>query len=246
MKIYFFLLVLVLTASCQVTETLHINSDGSGIIEVVHLRDEHSYMQIAKENYSKEDIYKDTTYVFGDYIKKHHETFSRTPVADQKVFLTYSNVKVHRKASSYDKEFRTTYAQNFQKASDIADLLKTDHYIDDIKNNYALTAEEHYYKVCYDYTGNRFNRIVTIIDTLEQKKEFDKIERLKAEYKGYKLVQNYVLNYHFPRKIQSVSNPLAKVSDDRKSLSLQFLLSDCLQNPMSTNLEVVLDPEAVD
>jgi hypothetical protein len=245
MKKYFFLFLVLLTVSCQVTETLQLNSDGSGIIKVEYLRDEHSYMQIAKENYSKEDIYRDTTYVFGDYIKKHQETFSRTPVADQKVFLTYSDVKVHKKESSYDKEFRTTYTQNFQKASDIVDLSKTDHYIDDIKNNYALSAEEHYYKVCYDYTGNRFNRIVTIIDTLEQKKEFDKIEELKAKYKGYKIAQNYVLNYHFPRKIQSVSNPLAKISDDRKSLSLQFLLFDCLQNPVSTNLEVVLEPEAV-
>jgi hypothetical protein len=81
---------------------------------------------------------------------------------------------------------------------------------------------------------------------LEQKKEFDKIEELKLKYKGYKLVQSYVLNYYFPRKIQSVSNPLAKVSDDRKSLSLEFLLSDCLQNPISTNLEVILEPQAVD
>ena len=246
MKKYFFLPLILLAVSCQVTETLHLNADGSGNIEVVHLRDENSYMQIAKENYSKEDVYRDTTYVFGDYIKKHQETFSRTPVADQKVFLRYSDVKVHRKASSYDKEFRAIYTQNFQKASDIVDLSKTDHYLDDIKNNYALSAEEHYYKVCYDYRGNRFNRTVTIIDTLEQKKEFDKIEKLKTEYKGYKLVQNYVLNYNFPRKIQSVSNPLAKISDDHKSLTLQFPLSDCLQNPESTNLEVVLEPEAVD
>lgn len=245
MKKVFLLLLPFLTISCQVTETLHLNSDGSGTIEVTHLRDENSYMQIAKENYSKEDIYKDTTYIFGDYIKKHQETFSRTPVADQKVFLRFSEVKVHRKASSYDKEFRTTYAQNFQKTSDIVDLSKTDHYLDDIKNNYALSAEEHYYKVSYDYTDNRFNRTVTIIDTMEQKKEFDKIEELKTKYKGYKLVQNYVLNYHFPRKIKSVSNPLAKISDDHKSLSIQFLLTDCLQNPVSTNLEVVLEPESV-
>jgi hypothetical protein len=246
MKRYFFLLSILLTVSCQVTETIHLNPDGSGIIEVEHLRDEHSYMQIAKENYSKEDIFRDTTYVFGDYIKKHHETFSRTAVADQKVFLRYSDVKIHRKASSYEKEFRTTYTQNFQKATDIVDLSKTDHYLDDIINNYALSAEEHYYKVSYDFNGSRFNRTVTIIDTLEQKKEFDKIEELKKKYKGYKLVQNYVLNYHFPRKIQSVSNPLAKISDDHKSLSIQFLLTDCLQNPVSTNLEVILEPEVVD
>jgi hypothetical protein len=244
-KTYFFLLVLVLTTSCQVTETIHLNSDGSGSIEVTNLRDENSYMQLAKENYSKEDIYRDTTYVFGDYIKKYQETFSRTPMADQKVFLRYSEVKVRRKQSSYEKEFLTTYTQNFQKASDIVDLYKTEEYVDDIKKNYALSAEEHYYKINYTFEGNHFNRTVTIIDSLILKKEFDEIEKLKTKYKGYKLVQSYVLNYHFPRKIQSVSNPLAKINEDHKSLSVQFLLTDCLQNPESTNLEVVLEPEEV-
>ena len=140
MKRYLFLLLIFLSVSCQVTETIHLNSDGSGIIEVTNIRDENSYMQIARENYSKEDIYRDTTYVFGDYIKKYHETFSRTPIADQKVFLKYSQVKVHKKESSYDKEFRTTITQKFQKAEDIVDLYKTQEYVGDIRHNYALSA----------------------------------------------------------------------------------------------------------
>jgi hypothetical protein len=246
MKIYFFLLVLVLTASCQVTETLHLNPDGSGSIEVTDLRDENSYMQLAKEEYSKENIFKDTTYVFTDYFKKYVETFDRTPKEDQNVYLRYSDVKVHIKKSSYEKEFRTTVSQNFKKATDIVDLYKAEDYADNIKKNYALSAEEHYYKVSYDYVGNRFNRTVKITDSIQLKKEFDKVEKYKTHYKGYKLVQSYVLNYHFPRKIQSVSNSLAKISDDHKSLSLQFLLTDCFQNPENTNLEVVLEPEAVD
>jgi hypothetical protein len=44
------------------------------------------------------------------------------------------------------------------------------------------------------------------------------------------------MKYHFPRKIKSVSNQKQKISEDKKSLELQFLLSDCLQNPESTNL----------
>jgi hypothetical protein len=246
MKTPLFLLLILLTASCQVTETLHLNPDGSGSIEVTDLRDEHSYMQLAKEEYSKEDIFKDTTYVFADYFKKYAETFARTPKEDQNVYLRYSDVKVHIKKSSYEKEFRTTISQDFKKATDIVDLYKAEDYADNIKKNYALTAEEHYYKVSYDFTGNRFNRTVKITDSIQLKKEYDQIEKIKTHYKGTKLVQSYVLDYHFPRKIQSVSNPLAKISDDRKSLSLQFLITDCKQNPEITNLEVVLEPEAVD
>jgi len=246
MKRIFFLLLILLTGSCQVTETLRLNPDGSGTIEVTELRDEHSYMQLAKEEYSKEDIFKDTTYVFTDYFKKYAETFARTPKEDQEVYLKYSNVKVNIKKSSYEKEFRTTVSQSFNKETDIADLYKAEDYADNIKKNYALTAEEHYYKVNYTFENNHFNRTVKITDSIQLKKEFDQIEKIKTHYKGYKLVQSYVLDYHFSRKIQSVSNPLAKISGDRKSLTLQFLLTDCKQNPEITNLEVVLEPEAID
>lgn len=233
--------LLLLTVSCQVTETLHLNPDGSGSIEVVELRDENSYMQLVKEAYSKEDIYKDTTYIVSDYFQKYSETFNRTAPEDQAVYKHYSNVKVHSKKSSYDKEFRTVISQNFQKATEIVDLYKTEDYADNIKNNYALSAEEHYYKVRYDYDGHHFSRIVKITDSTHFKNQVDKIDQYKTYYKGHKLVLNFQLKYYFPRKIQSVSNPLATISADRKSLSLQLLLTDCLQNPEITNLEVVLD-----
>lgn len=234
-------ILLLLTVSCQVTETLHLNLDGSGSIEEVELRDENSYMQLAKEDYSKEDVFKDTTYTFSDYFQKYSETFNRTAPEDQAVYKRYSKVKVHSKKSSYDKEFRTTISQNFQKASDIADLYKTEDYASDIKNNYALSAEEHYYKVSYVYTENHFSRIVKITDSTHFKNQADIIEQYKTYYKGYKLVQNFQLKYYFPRKMQSVSNPLATISADRKSLSLQLLLTDCLQNPEITNLKVVFE-----
>ena len=227
--------------SCQVTETLHIHPDGTGTIEVNELREENSYMQLAKEEYAKENIYRDTTYVFADYFSKYGETFARTSQKDQNVYLKYADVKVHIKKSATEKEFRTTISQNFKNVADIVDLYKAEDYADNIKHNYALSAEEHYYKVNYSYVGNRFNRTVKITDSIFLKRDSDQIEKHKTYYKGLKLVQSYVLDYHFARKIKSVSNPKAKISENQKSLSVQFLLTDCLQNPEITNLEVVLD-----
>jgi hypothetical protein len=42
-------------------------------------------------------------------------------------------------------------------------------------------------------------------------------------------------------KIKSVSNPKAQISLDQKSLQIDFKITDCLQNPESTNLEVVFE-----
>jgi len=240
-KIYVLLLLVFFITSCQVTETIHLNEDGTGKIEINELRDEQSYMQLMGENYSKEEVFKDTTYVFKDLIAQHAETFSRLPAFEKAIFEKFNSVEVHSKKSSFEKEFRTTIRQKFTKIEEVADLYKTEEYADDIENNYALVAEEHYYSVNFIFDGKIFKRIVKITDAVELKKQQDKIAELKTRVVHLKISQPYVLKYHFPRKIKSVSNLNAKISDDKKVLELQFLITDCLINPESTNLEVILE-----
>lgn len=241
MKSIYIYIVFLFFTSCQVTETIHLNVDGSGTIETEELRHENSYMQLAGEHYSKEEIFRDTTYIFKDFISKHSQNFSKYTVPEQTLFRQYANVKVHIKKSSYEKEFRTSMALDFNKIEDVPDLYKTENYASDIANNYALTAEEHNYIVSYTFEGGVFKRIVKITNAERLKKKIDEIAGYKEKLAKFKLVQTLTLKYHFPRKIKSVSNPNTKLSEDKKSLSLEFLLSDCIQNPESTNLGVVLE-----
>nr|WP_315222406.1 hypothetical protein [uncultured Flavobacterium sp.] len=241
MKFITSFIILMLLASCQITETIHINPDGTGNIEITVLRDENSYMQLAGENYSKEEEFKDTTFVFKEYMIKYKENFSKYLPAEQELFQKYADAKVHIKKSSFEKEFRKTVTLKFNKVTDIPDLYKTENYADDIKYNYALTAEKHYYKVMYDFDGMVFKRTVLITSQELLQKSKDQFTNMDPKYKSLKLVQKYVLNYHFPRKIKVVSNHKAVISMDKKSLQLEFQLSESMQNPESTNLEVVLE-----
>jgi hypothetical protein len=244
MKPFSLLLLFLLATSCQVSETISINNDGSGSIVFDQLQDENFRQNLnllRKEPVVDKEVFKDTTYTFGDYLTKYSKTFLVIPVANQKVFQRYAAVKVRTKQSSYDKEFRTTFSQNFANATEICDLYKTEDYTDDIINSYALTAEEHYYSVSYTFENSIFKRIVKIKNQEFLKKEVEKINEYKTHYLKFNPIQSYVLNYNFPRKIKSVSNPKAKISEDKKSLVLDFLIADCLQNPEITNLEVVLE-----
>nr|WP_294785036.1 hypothetical protein [uncultured Flavobacterium sp.] len=241
MKYLSIFLLLIFFSSCQITETITINPDGSGDVELVQLREENSYMQLAGEEYAKENVFQDTTYVFKEYIGKYKENFSKYTAQEQQLFQKYSNVKVHVKRSSFEKEFRTVFSLHFNKVSEIPDLSKTEDYASDIQHNYALTAENHYFRIGYDFDGTIFKRSVTIINTAEFEKAKEDSEKFKAKYGSSKLIQSYVLKYHFPKNIKSVSNSNAIISSDRKSFTLEFQLADCLQNPESTNLEVILD-----
>lgn len=241
MKYISALIILFLLASCQITETIQINPDGTGTIEVVQLRNENSYMQLAGDQYAHEEVFKDTSFVFQEYIKKYNETFVKYTTAEQQLFQKYSNVKVHIKKSSFEKEFRTVFSFNFNKVSAIPDLYKTEDYANDIKYNYALTAENHYFNIEYNFDGTVFKRSISIINSDELQKTKDQFKNADPKYTSLKLTQSYVLKYHFPKKIKSVSNEKAILSSDKKSLTLEFQLSDCLQNPEMTSLEVVLE-----
>ncbi|WP_291142995.1 hypothetical protein [Flavobacterium sp. UBA7680] len=234
-------LFLILLTSCQITETITINPDGSGDIKVEQLREENSYMQLAGESYGRENIFEDTTYVFKEYIEKYKETFLKYTPEEQKLFQKYTNIKVYLKKSSFEKEFRSVFSLHFNKVSEIPDLYKTEDYADDLQNNYALTAETHYYKILYDFNGKVFKRSVSIINAEELQKAKDGYKNYESKYGNLKLVQTYTLKYSFPQKIKSVSNEKVVISPDKKSLTLEFQLSDCLRDPEMTNLEVVLE-----
>lgn len=240
-KFFYFLIVLISASSCQVNETIYLNDDGSGTIEVVQQRDEHSYMQLVGGNYSREEKFVDTAYAFKDYITKYSDNYSRLPVFEKAIFNKFKDIKVHIKKSSYEKEFRTVISQKFETIEVVPDLYKTENYASDLVHNYALSAEEHYYAVRYSFDGTIFKRIVSITDSVQLQKEQIKISEIKDQFSKAKISQSYVLNYHFPREIKSVSNPNAEISEDRKALKVEFLLGDCLQNPESTALEVVLE-----
>jgi hypothetical protein len=198
-------------------------------------------MQIARDSYAQETIFVDTSYVFKEYLTKYKANFIKYTSSEQALFSQFENVKVHIKKSAFDKEFRTTIEQDFKKVEAIADLTKTEDYADDLKHNYALTAEEHYYSIRYMLSDNHFSRIVSITNEAIYKSEKEKIANYKKQLAGYNLVQTYTLKYHFPKAIKAVSNSQAVLSPDKKSLELRFNITDFLDNPTSTNLEIDLE-----
>lgn len=236
-------LITFLLLSCHVTETLEINPDGSGIIKTDEVRDENFFLKInalQEIQNQNEEIFRDTIIVFRDYFKKYDYNFNKYTIADQKIFQKYSDVNLHILENSYNKEFRTTISQKFDKVQNIVDLYKSEDYADDIKFNYALSAEKHYYTINYSFENSVFKRIVKITDKEIAKERSESVNSQMLIFEKYRPIDIYTLNYSFPKAIKSVSNNVAKISEDKKSLILEFKLSDCVKNPEITNLEVVL------
>ncbi|MFH6958203.1 hypothetical protein ACHRV1_12415 [Flavobacterium aquidurense] len=238
MKYISALLIIMLLTSCQVTETININPDGSGTIEVFQLRDENSYLQLGRP-YSDSEKFKDTIFVFQDYITKYAVTFAKFNKSDQALFQEHANVKMHIKVDPVQMENFNVISSDFKKIEEIPNLYESLSLANSLKENYPVSKES--FKIKYTFDGFTFKRNLLIVDQQKFDKDKKMLEERKKMYAKYKLAQSYTLKYHFPRAIKSVSNEKAIISSDKKTMTLQFQLSDCLQNPEITNLEVVLE-----
>ena len=231
-------LLLILISSCQITETININPDGTGNIEIYSFRDENSYRQLGANLYNSEK-FKDTAFVFRDYIAKYKDTFVKFSKSDQALFQEHANVKMQIKADPIQVEHFNVVSFDFRKLDEIPNLYESLGLANSLEENYPVSKQ--FFKIKFTFDGSIFKRNIIITDQEkfdQQRKDF---EKGKEKFFKYKLVQSYILNYHFPRKIKSVSNQKAIISEDKKSMKLEFQLSDCLQNPESANFEVILE-----
>jgi len=49
----------------------------------------------------------------------------------------------------------------------------------------------------------------------------------------------YIIKYHFPKEVKSVSNKQAMFSEDRKTITIEFPFNEYMKEPEKTNFEVV-------
>lgn len=195
-------------------------------------------MQLGR-NSSDSEKFIDTIFVFKDYITKYQETFVRYSKTDQALFQEHSNVKMHVKMDPIQMENFNIVSCDFKKIEEVPNVYESLSLASCLKENYTIVKP--FYKIKYSFDGVTFRRNLVITDQEKFDERRKEVEGKKNVFSNYKLKQSYVLNYYFPRKIKSISNEEAVISADRKSLSLEFQLSDCLQNPNRTNLEVILE-----
>lgn len=237
MKKLLVFLSFILFISCQITETITLNSDGSGNIEVYSRRDENSFMQGRNSSLSSEK-FRDTTFFFHDYITKYQDTFVRYSKSDQELFQKHANVKMQIKVDPVQMENFNYVWYDFKKIEEIPNVYESLILANSLRENHVIQRKS--YEIKYTFDGTIFKRFLVINNQEKFDKDKIEFEERKNTYSKYK-VQSYTLNYNFPKRIKSVSNSNAVISADRKSFILEFRISDCFQNPHITELEVVLE-----
>ncbi len=228
--------------SCQFSENIYINDDGSGKMEFSF--DASEIMQMAGDEMVKDgEEAMDSTIVFKELFEEKKDSISELPLEEQERLKSLENFSMHMLMNPESKEMVFNLFANFKSVNELQDMFAAMNKMQSIgksgidENNPFGAFASNATDLNYQYDGKKFIRTAKIVDKELHNQSLDSLGEMAMMFASSK----YKINYHFPKKIKSISNKEAMFSDDRKSFTIEYGFMEYLQNPESLNLEVDLE-----
>ena len=231
-----------LTSCLEITETVEIKEDGSGVFtnttDMSQMID--MLAAVGGEEFEKmKEKTVDSTFSMRDRIDS-----AKNLTAEEKALL--ADGKVNFKMDAKEKIFNIQMQYPFRNLASLEKLLvavnKNSAGPSSIMNNVMADDDadkdtdaedsgmEEMMKVFeYTITKDKVKRTINK-DVLKKLKDDPKNQQLN-EAAGMGIEINYTMVYKFPKPIKKVDNPKATVSDDRKTVKLSANLMDLFDNP---------------
>lgn len=242
-KLLSFSFLLAIFTSCTFTENIYINDNGSGKFSVD--LDGSSMMAMAGDQLGEQmgaDAKKniDSTFTFKQLIEEKKDSISKLSPEAQKEIKKLENFVFNIKMNGEQKQFLMNIATDFKNVNELQDILQTMSTLQKLEggaspSNPFAGLGDNKSKLSYTYDGKKFTR-KAIIDKqkLTEKAADSTADMSKMIFAS----SNYVVKYHFPKKIKKVSNPNALFSEDRKTITIQYPFTDYMENPDKLNFDV--------
>lgn len=240
-------LLMLLFTSCQFSENIYINEDGSGKMEFS--MDASQLMKMGGDKMKEEAKERiDSTIVFKEFFEEKKDSIAKLSKAEQEKLKTLENFKMHMVMDAETSQMQFDLISDFKNASELQDMFKAMNSASNLQgkggtdskdssNPFSSIGEDGATTVSYSYNNGVFKRTAKIIDAEKHQIAIDSMESMAMMFESSK----YKLNYHFPRPIKSVSNENAMFSDDRKSFTLEVGFMETLKTPEVLDIEVVLE-----
>lgn len=246
-KIYLGLLVVLATffTSCEFSETIYINDDGSG--KVSYYLDGSELMQMMGSQMTggrEESI--DSMISFKDIFRKGNLNLSKLSNDDQKKIKSLEKLNMHMVMDTKKSKFTFDIFANFKSIRDMQSMfgamnslnkLAQDSKVMGSKNPLSSIDPDKLTKMEYSFNNNVFKRSFQVLD----KKLLDSLKQNMGQAEMLFAASTYKLNYHFPKKIKSVSVKDAVIGEDGKSFTVKINAMEFVNNPEILNLEVELE-----
>lgn len=232
--------------SCEMSENMYINEDGSGKISIQV--DGSGIMQMMGSSITQgEKMKMDSLFVFKDFLEEKKDSIATLSPEEQQNLKAIENFKM-RIAMDSD-----SLTMNFDMFSDFTSVNELNDVFNSFQKGYKLASQsnkklsgggqgqalnqsgEPSSNVTYFYDKKKFKRTTEIANLEKFKKEMDStLGPAKSMFGSSK----YKLKYHFPRRIKKSSVEDAMFSADGKTIIIERGLIDYLSDPKVLDFEV--------
>lgn len=245
---FLFLCVSIFFTSCQFSENIYLNEDGSGKMEFSF--DASEIMQMAGEKFSESSGEKDidSTFTFKEIFDQKRDSISQLPADEQAKLKALEPFSVHMLMNEKEQKLNFDIFTDFSNANELQDMFAALNTVSNLKgqgaeqtndtvNPFSSMADGGNTNLSYSFKKGVFKRKVKVLDQEIQKQIVDSLGQTAMMFANSK----YKLDYHFPRKVKSVSNDKALFSADGKTVIIEYGLMDYMTNPEVMNLEIILE-----
>lgn len=253
-KIYVLLVSIFVFTSCTIKEKMVLNEDGSGTFSYGF--DVSALMKMGKSTDStKVPKVMDSTFTFKEIMAPMKDSITTLSEVEKAQFKLLEGFRVRMKINEVAKEFSYDMAFDFPAADSLSNMMSptkaasllslsdkkmAEKKISPAKNKNASNAS-------FSYDGKYFIKTVTLTKEQQKKatKEKSKTEPKKEEPEdefskklGDFLKEcKYSIEYHFPKKIKTVSMPGVVIAADRKSFVKDIAMEN-LEDNMDLSFKV--------
>lgn len=243
-KVLFLVTLSLFFISCQFTETMVLNEDGSGTMAVeVNLSEMMAFG--GSEMSDSAAVKVDTLIYVRQFLEEKKDSIATLSKEEQLKIKKLENFNIHVKVDSETSEMIYDISTSFKSVNEANDLMnglgKAGDFVPGMNQDSDEIQKQEdspdIIGVNYSFIKGVFKRDAYIKDKKLHQKEVDSLIQAEAFLGGAK----YMLNYTFPKPIKKVSNPEATLSNSKKTLTLSKTFIDYFKNPDLLDLEVELE-----
>lgn len=242
---FFFLLLIFTFSSCVLTEEITINTDGTGKYNLNV--DGSAFMAMIPKDSTGSKIEKpiDSTFSFRQVFEEKKDSIAKLSKVEQEKIKKLEKFNLRMLMNYETKKFFFSMNTNFKSVSELQDVMdnmielqKMNSNKSDISINPMVDASMfggNGAKINYAYDGKKFIRKAIVDKEALKKINNDSLDSYKMIFES----SEYILKYHFPKAVKSVSNKTALFSEDRKTITIEYPFREYMKEPEKLNFEVV-------
>lgn len=233
-------------SSCTFTEEIVINTDGTGKYNLD--MDGSSLMAMMPKDSlgGKNEKAVDSTFSFKELFAQKKDSISKLSKEEQESIKKLENFNMRMQMNYETKKFLFSMNTAFKSVGELQNIMTDLNKLNKMGKSKANdpfggagamgmpTLGAANYKMNYLYDGKKFIRKAVVDKEVLKKQDSDSLDQYKMIFDASK----YVIKYHFPKPIKTISNPSALFSEDRKTVTIEYTFNEYMKEPEKLNFEV--------